>query len=391
MQQYVQELGLWGFNSIEVWYDMRYAKTFDDPEAGAFRARLKGILQSARDVGMGAALMVIGNEADLACPKEFWADPRAQRGDFVREHTCPSLPGGMAYTLKVMGRLFDWGSDLRPEYVCIWPYDPGSCGCDQCRPWGANGFLKCAGNVARLAKQKLPGVKIVVSTWYFSNEEWKGLQEKWRVKPDWADIVLADWRADSPGGLPLVGFPEISMRGMIPWGGYGADPAPHHVNDEWNARKNILAGGWPYSEGIYEDIDKVLYGQFYWSPDKSAAETVSEYAAFEFSPAVAADVVKIVTILEENLGHEGQQGQCKNHIQASAREAFALAQRIDGKLTPAARRNWRWRILYLRALIDRELFEKKGKLEGQALSKAFDELKTIYHAGGANPVLKPPF
>ena len=49
------------------------------------------------------------------------------------------------------------------------------------------------------------------------------------------------------------------------------DTAPiraHHVNDEWNAQ-NILAGGWPYSEGIYEDIDKVLYGQFYWSPDKS--------------------------------------------------------------------------------------------------------------------------
>ena len=78
----------------------------------------------------------------------------------------------------------------------------------------------------------------------------------------------------------------------------------------------------------------------------------------------------------------------QNHIQASTREAFALAQRIDGKLTPAARRNWRWRILYLRALIDRELFEKKGKLEGQALSKAFDELKTIYHAGGAEPRLE---
>ena len=136
-------------------------------------------------------------------------------------------------------------------------------------------------------------------------------------------------------------------------------------------------------------MDKVFFSQFYWSPDKSAAETVREYAAFEFSPAVAADVVKIVNILEENLGHEQQGGQCKNHIHASAREAFALAQRVDAKLTAAARRSWRWRILFLRALIDRELLEKKGKLEGRALSEAFDELKTIYHAGGAIPVLKP--
>jgi len=77
----------------------------------------------------------------------------------------------MDYTLKCMSRLFDWGSDLRPEYVCIWPYDPGSCACDKCRPWGTNGFLKCAQNVAKLAKRKLPGTKIVVSTWWFTGEE----------------------------------------------------------------------------------------------------------------------------------------------------------------------------------------------------------------------------
>ena len=64
----------------------------------------------------------------------------------------------------------------------------------------------------------------------------------------------------------MVGFPDISMDGMEPWGGFGANPMPHCINDEWNARKNILAGGWPYSEGIYEDMDKVFFSQFYWSP-----------------------------------------------------------------------------------------------------------------------------
>ena len=122
-----------------------------------------------------------------------------------------------------------------------------------------------------------------MSTWWFTGEEWKGLHEKWRVKPDWADIVLAEnaGSRDSPGGLPLVGFPEISMRGMSPWGGFGANPTPQYVSREWNARKDVLAGGWPYSEGIYEDMNKVFFSQFYWSPDRPVAETLREYAAFE--------------------------------------------------------------------------------------------------------------
>ena len=65
-------------------------------------------------------------------------------------------------------------------------------------------------------------------------------------------------------------------------------------------------------------MNKVFFSQFYWSPDKPVAETLREYAAFEFSPDVAADVEKIVNILEENLGHESDGVKCKNHIKASA-------------------------------------------------------------------------
>ena len=143
VQQYIQELCLWGFNSIMVWYDMTETKSFDDPGAVAYRARLKAILQSARDIGVGTTLVLIANEADPTCPKEFRA-AKTERVPYVPFYTCPSVPGGIDYTLKLMGKLFDWAADLRPEYVCIWPYDPGGCGCDKCRPWVTNGFLKGA-------------------------------------------------------------------------------------------------------------------------------------------------------------------------------------------------------------------------------------------------------
>jgi len=179
------------------------------------------------------------------------------------------------------------------------------------------------------------------------------------------------------------------MEGMYPWGGFGANPTPHHVGSAWNARKNILAGGWPYSEGIYEDMDKVFFGQFYWNPDRSAAETVSEYAAFEFSPAVAADVVKIVNILEDNLGHEQQEPDARTTSMPAREKPLSWpneSMQNDGRgPTKLA-----WRILYLRALIDKELREKQGRLEGKVLSTAFDELTRIYHAQHADPAVRPP-
>jgi hypothetical protein len=60
-------------------------------------------------------------------------------------------------------------------------------------------------------------------------------------------------------------------------------------------------------------------------------------------------------------------------------------------MTQSARTAWRWRIVYLRALIDKELFERKGKREGDVLKAAFEELTRIYHAEKAHSMpIKPP-
>jgi hypothetical protein len=65
--------------------------------------------------------------------------------------------------------------------------------------------------------------------------------------------------------------------------------------------------------------------------------------------------------------------------------------RVDAAMTQSARSTWRWRIVYLRALIDMELFERKGKLEGVTLKSAFEELTRIYHAESAHSMpIKPP-
>jgi hypothetical protein len=208
----------------------------------------------------------------------------------------------------------------------------------------------------------------------------------------WADYIQADAHEDFPrfpldrgvpGSLPLLNFPEISMWGQGPWGGYGANPLPARLQRLWNQTQRKLSGGTPYSEGIYEDINKAICSQFYWDPKRPAVETVREYAAFEFSPDVADDVVKVVEVFEKN--------HLRGQIGPSAEEAFERVKSIETKLTPRARAAWRWRIVYLRALIDHELLKTHGKLEGKTLRDAFRELTAIYHAEHAHSMpIRPP-
>ena len=383
--QYTEELGLWGFNSLMIWYDMRNFAGFDDPKAVADRRRIGQILQSAHDIGVGTTIGVIANEGDWLTPPALCAKC-CQRGDYGERYICPNAPGGMDYLIKTMTAEFTWARAFQPEYLMLWGHDPGGCECANCAPWGASGYLKCGQALALLGKKQFPGVKIVLSTWFFDGKEWQGLEEKFRNKPDWCDLLLSDGRL--VGGLPSVDFPEISMYGNDPWGGFGANIMIERLQTLWNQRKARVEGGWPYSEGIYEDMNKICCSQLYWQ-DRPAAETIKEYAAFEFAPAVADDVAKVVKILEKNTFS----------IDESARQAFELVREVDAKLPPRTRQSWRWRILYLRAELGKEMLERnKGKrfqyegarLDSEVFKRAFSELTKIYHAEDAAGCVKPP-
>ena len=64
---------------------------------------------------------------------------------------------------------------------------------------------------------------------------------------------------------------------------------------------------------------------------------------------------------------------------AVAREAVALADRIDGMILPQMRRNWRWRQIYLRAKIDEAVYSASD-IRTPAAMPAYEELMNLYHA-----------
>ena len=404
IQRYVEELGLWGYNVLSIWYDLHHFNGFDDPAAVAFRRRLHAICETARSIGLDVSFTVLGNEAYRNSPAELRADLGGRRGGWYDCDICPSKPGGLEYVLDVIGQEFDWCADLQPRYVWIWPYDQGGCGCSQCQPWGSNGFLKLAEPVAALARRKLPGVKIIVSTWFFDEIEWQGLDKAFATKEPWADYVMAEGTIRSmPGGLPMISFPEISMYKTFPWGGFGATPLPRLAQGQWDAVKQKIAGGFPYSEGIFEDITKVVFSQFYWN-DRPALETLREYIAFEYSSEVVDEMVKVVAILEQNHHWRWWPGELDGvkldmdwfpsrgtqpQADPGAEEAYAIVRSVDGKISAQARAAWRWRVLYLRTLLDAEL-KANGGAPNARCQEAFAELIKIYHAQHADPFVRPP-
>ena len=226
-------------------------------------------------------------------------------------HPTPRKPGKLDELMPLWDKLLHEQGTQEDVAVCMWPYDQGGCTCAQCAPWAANGLLRTAKPVAELVRRLRPDTKIVLSTWYFGrfvDGEW-ALFDQWvkDERPDWFDYLLIEGFGEFPeyplehgvpGGFPVVGFPEISMHGNAPWGGYGANPRPRHWREYWQRAAAVLIGGFPYSEGIYEDVNKFLMLQLNWSPERDVDSILREYASGWFGADAAAPLVKVFHLME---------------------------------------------------------------------------------------------
>jgi hypothetical protein len=405
--RYIEDLALWGVNAIAVVFPFINLDSWEDPQIGTAIMQVQKLLTAARNTGLMTSLLVVPNSQFMNTPAELRAvpnpDPTGRRGN-SGVNLCPSQPGAKELILDNYNRLFGHLQESGIDLLGLWPYDEGGCACPDCFPWGANGYLTISREVALLAKKHFPAVQIYLSTWCYDTPEegeWVGLSHYLEKGERWIDFIMADAHEDFPayplkngvpGGLPLLNFPEISMWGLGPWGGFGANPLPERFQRLWNQAHHLLDGGFPYSEGIYEDINKVLVTQLYWNPEKPWRDILSEYIAYEYAPAVMTPVLEIMELIEKNhVAAAGKQSVRLNEAQ----RAYDLALEADAILPAQAKASWRWRIMLIRALLDRERYRLAaeagngprtpwnwadlliGHTEAQ---NAFRELIGIYHA-----------
>lgn len=399
--RYIEDLALWGYNGLCVWFDMHHFQGIDDPAAQAMLARLRALLQAAKALDLRVGIVDVGNEGYANSPEELRAEWRTGDNDYTGKlshyhvELCPNKPGAKELLLRWFDEIYAQFQEIGLDFLTIWPYDQGGCTCTQCKPWGANGFLSMAEAMAATFRARFPQAEIIVSTWlleHFIAGEWAALHRALGDRATWLTYLMVDTFVfcpfpeyplthGVPGGVPMLNFPEISMHAAMPWGGYGASPYPRRLQEVWNSSKHALAGGFPYSEGIFEDLNKAVYVQFYWE-DRPADETIREYCGYYFGEEHVVPLSRVIELLEDTLPRDVLRGEDPARITMAhpdgAVEAFALMQQIEPRLTPQARASWRWQLLYLRTLIDAELVTHDQRVTDRC-EAAFHALERLYY------------
>lgn len=423
ISDYVEEQLLWGCNCISMWFDMHHFASAEDNEAKALRERMHKIYKKAKSLGMKTSLSVLGNEYYRGAPKELLAENSVDATGYFRKMTgfynteiCPSKPEGERMILSSRRSLFEYFSDINLDYIILWPYDQGGCTCPDCRPWGINGFISISIKIAKEIKAVFPHSQCILSAWRFdsfTNGEWSGLIEKLPVLSRHFDYLMADFASKKTpvniveysrkSNMKLLGFPDISML-ATPWGGFGAAPAPTHLEKVFCERESVADGGFCYSEGVFEDMNKILMLGLYFG-NSTVREIAEDYFRYYFSEDAAAFANELSDCLEKSLRRTRIDADGKENLYPTrevtgelpafpienlqtVQRAYELALLLEHTARENAKKDMRFQMVFQRAVIDRELMRNNGKMTAET-EKAARILEEIYYAQKADYVVSP--
>jgi len=426
IERYVEELGLWGFNMIGTWFDYHHFNNFQEAKAKEMFKHICSILRAAKRIDLKVASSFLANEAYNNSPVELRATPTGR--SFYGVELCPNKTGAIEIMMKWFAEELQGYVDeaIEIDHFSSGPYDQGGCGCATCKPWGANGYLLMSEKISRLAKEYFPKSTFSVNTWLFDLKsdqgEWRGLDEAFKTPPNWVDYIQAGAHGKFPqypiengvpGNLPMFDFPEISMYGMYPWGGFGANPLALRFKELWGNVCDLVFGARLYCEGIYEDFNKVLYSRFLWNGNNDIKEAVNEYFHYECGCENSQEALEAILLLEKNHAPMWFTESYVNRFPASkkkfkklpnnyggyynpreidpqtANTALAICKRVMGKLPDWGSNGWRWQIIYLRAQIDAELHNNNGE-PTPFCEELFAKLTKLYHAENGEAKVSPP-
>lgn len=390
---YIADQALRGFNHIMLCVGIQHYRTLRDPEALKMIERIKRIFAFTSSIGMKNALIAFSNTGMDGFPKEYAAEEKADGVRYVRDITaefitelCPSTEGGMREIERIQREFFEAFRDVAVDEYYLWPYDEGGCLCEKCYPWSTNGFMKVADLDLRLMKEYGIRGKLCISTWHFDVQmpgEWDNFYSHLENgEYSWAPYIMTAFQSGRlprviaekgvPRGVRFVDFPEISMQNPAhPWGGFGATPFPMYLNNVEENTGAYSEGGFLYSEGIYEDINKYIVAGFYCGYAEHDVTSMREYFGFEFGIYDAAaqnELVRACQLMEschrrETLHPDSGVWQFRIRWATAAPEIKKIIDSTD-PLVPEKLRNSRmWRLMVIRAHLDFILYSNGYRLK----------------------------
>lgn len=328
-EQYIRELALFGANCVE-------NIPFQDPDTAPH-------MVVPRDV-MNVALSKICDQYDqdywLWTPAEYDLADEAMRKKDVAQHAalykaCPRLDG----------IFFPGGDpgDNHPQHV-----------------------LPFLAELYNELKPLHPKAKMWLSLQGFNKEQveytYKYIEEK---KPEWLGGIvcgpsspsIASTRKRVDKRYPIRHYPDIThtvrCQYPIPWwdtayavtlGRESPNPQPvqQSILHNWYAPDTI--GFLSYSDGVHDDLNKVIWTRLAWNPQEDPRQILLDYARAFFGPTVDAAAADGIFALERN----GQGALAANGGVATTLSHWQALEAAH----PELKDNWRWQLCLVRAYYD---------------------------------------
>lgn len=265
------------------------------------------------------------------------------------------------------------------DWLCLWPYDQGGCNCHQCTPWpvkymetlqgdrgvdlrppyGDRTDSECLVDWCPSAGRGRSFLRVIGAT---------GALVRNHCRRNRRNPALALSGAKGSRGLRSLAFSEISMFDALPWGSRGANPSPRKFATEMKDLEPSLTGAMPYSEGRYEDVNKVVWAQLLWNRRRDPGAILADYCRYSFGPEAADTGARLLFDLEEGL---------RDLPSAPKRYEDALA--LESRMEEWGRAGWRWQVVRARAAIDALKWEiQSTDTPEDRRSQAATELRVVY-------------
>lgn len=189
--------------------------------------------------------------------------------------------------------------------------------------------------------------------------------------------TVEETRAELPSRYKLRHYPDLTHNVRcefeIPWwdpsfaltlGREAINPRPYHYSAIYHALDPYIDGFISYSDGVHDDVNKVVWTALAWDRNADERNILIEYSNYFFGSAVAEEAADGILALEKNW----QGPIVSNGCIATTLTAWKALE----KANPALEGNWRWQMNLLRAYYDaytRNRFIYETLLEQQANEK----------------------
>ena len=348
-EKYIRELALFGTNAIE---NIPFQEGAPGPHMKIPREEMNlKMSEICRDYGLEYWVWTPG-DVDLSNPENFQAEVK-QHAEFYKK--CPKLDG-----------VFFPGGD------------PGNN-----HPKDVMPFLKA---IAAELKKSHPKAGMWISLQGFSDAQVNYFYDYLdKNKPEWLTGVvsgpsspdMANTRFRLPKQYKHRHYPDLThtVRCQYPtenWdqafalteGREVSNPQPFYYAKAHNRYAALTDGFLAYSDGVHDDVNKVIWSQMAWNPSKDVQKVMEEYARFFYGNTLAETVANGIFALERNwVGPVEENGAIET--------TFQFWQNLETK-NPQLKGNWRWQQMVMRAYYD--TYVKRRKLYEQNLEKEANQI-----------------